>query len=71
MVVNINKHKRGGVAISKSTNGEFFIEIEGENGDQLCQAVLTAEQFAHAITGKHVKAGIRVYKNAVDHIQKD
>lgn len=29
----MSKHKRGGVAISKSTNGEFFIEIESENGD--------------------------------------
>jgi hypothetical protein len=60
-----DKHNDGNVIISKSTNGEFFIELEHSNGDQICQAVLTAEQFAHAVTGKHVKAKVRVYNSAL------
>jgi len=67
----MSKHKRGGVIISKGTDGNFFIEIENDAGDQLCEAVLTAEQFAHAITGKHVKADIRVYKNAVKALSEE
>ncbi|NQZ49688.1 MAG: hypothetical protein HRT95_05715 [Moritella sp.] len=53
-----DKHKAGNVVITKSTNGQFFIEIEHSNGDLVCQAILTAEQFAHAVTGKQVKAEI-------------
>ena len=55
------KIETGAVSISKSTDGEFFIEIEREDGADLCLVTLTAEDFAHAITGKHVKAKIRVY----------
>lgn len=60
----MNKHEDGNVIVSKSTNGSFYIEIENSNGDAVCQAVLTAEQFAHAVTGKHVPAKVRVYKAA-------
>ena len=53
--------ERGSVVISKSTDGEFFIQIERGDGVELCKVSLTAEQFAHAITGKFVKAEVRVY----------
>ena len=52
--------KNGAVFISKSTNGDFYIEVEHANGDQVCQAVMDAETFAHAVTGKHVKVQLSV-----------
>ena len=50
----------GALLISKSTNGDFYIEIEHANGDQVCQVVMDAETFAHAITGMHVKVHLPV-----------
>jgi hypothetical protein len=52
----------GSIIISKSTLDEFYIEVELANGDQICQAVLTPEVFARAVTGEYVKADVRVYK---------
>lgn len=52
--------KNGAVLMSKSTNGNFYIEIEHANGDQVCQAIMDAETFAHAVTGKHVKVKLSV-----------
>ncbi|WP_070964863.1 hypothetical protein [Vibrio sonorensis] len=66
-----HNHEQGKVAITKSTNGKFYIEIENAQGDAIAQAVLTAEGFAHAITGKHTNADIRVYRNASATIDKE
>ncbi|MBD1389531.1 hypothetical protein IC617_08830 [Neiella sp. HB171785] len=52
--------EQGAVMISKSTNGEFFMKVENREGDGVCKVTLTAEQFAHAITGKHVKCDVDV-----------
>lgn len=42
--------KNGAVFISKSTNRDFYIEIEHANGDQVCQVVMDAETFAHGVS---------------------
>lgn len=63
-------HEHGKVAITKDTNGNFYIELENAQGDAIAQAILTAEDFAHAITGKHTNADIRVYRNVVATIDK-
>ena len=65
-----HNHEQGKLAITKDTNGKSYIEIENAQGDAIAQAVLTAEDFAHAITGKHTNADIRVYRNASATIDK-
>lgn len=68
--MDLKNHEKGKVAIIKDNNGNFFIELENSLGDPIAQAVLPAEIFAYAISGKHCDAHIRVYRNATPTIDK-
>lgn len=50
----------GKVNVTKDTQGVFYINIEDKNGNSICEARLTAEQFAHAVTGKYVDAKLEI-----------
>jgi hypothetical protein len=62
--VSDSKYKKGAVVISKGTANDFYIEVENESGEQMMSVKLTPEQFAHGITGKHIKCLVRTTKAA-------
>lgn len=66
----MKSHEQGSVVVTKSTDGKFYIQLENDQGEALAEAVLTAENFANAITGKHVDADLRIYRNATATIDK-
>jgi len=56
----------GALAISKSTDHIFYLEVTLPNNRELCQCVLTPEELAFAISGTHTNISVREYVTSLD-----